>query len=108
MVRRSPYSASTSSRIGAIIRHGGHHSAQKSTRTGRSDRSTSASKFSVVSTIISSLRGQHAAGAETCQLFGHLGTLPDQGVDLRVDLRELAPVHRDRLRAGAALLVTRP
>src|SRR5687767_2374762 len=39
----SPLSAASSSRNGAIILHGPHHSAQKSTTTGRSDFSTSAS-----------------------------------------------------------------
>src|SRR3990167_1294826 len=34
-----------SSTIGLIIRHGPHHSAQKSTKTGKLDLSTSASKF---------------------------------------------------------------
>ena len=38
------YSEATSSTIGAIILHGPHHSAQKSTSTGLSDFNTSASK----------------------------------------------------------------
>src|SRR5262249_39529361 len=38
------YSAATTSIVGAICRHGPHHSAQKSTSTGMSDRSTSWSK----------------------------------------------------------------
>src|SRR3954466_12129939 len=81
-VRRSPYSCSICSRIGAIILHGGHHSAQKSTSTGFSPRSTCSSKFSVVSVIIFLLRGQHAAGACLRQLIGHFGPSPDQGADL--------------------------
>src|SRR3954465_269036 len=107
-VRRSPYSASISSRIGAIILHGGHHSAQKSTSTGLSPWSTCSSKFSLVSVIISSLRGQDAAGTGPRQLIGHFGPSPDQGVDIRVDLGELAPEDDDRLRAGVPRLVARP
>src|SRR6476469_4161462 len=44
----SPCSAASSSRIGPTWRHGPHHSAQKSTRTGLSDLRTSASKLSSV------------------------------------------------------------
>src|SRR6185295_15322312 len=41
----SPIVPAISSRAGAIIRHGPHHSAQKSTTTGLVDFSTSTSKF---------------------------------------------------------------
>src|SRR6478735_6616317 len=44
----SPWEPAISSRIGATWRHGPHHSAQKSTRTGLSDLRTSASKLSSV------------------------------------------------------------
>ena len=40
----SSWSAATSSRIGAIMRHGPHHSAQKSTMTGLSLSRTSSAK----------------------------------------------------------------
>src|ERR1700756_3451367 len=40
----SPIEPAISSRAGAIMRHGPHHSAQKSTTTGLEDFSTSASK----------------------------------------------------------------
>src|SRR5690625_6278540 len=39
------YSPASSSTIGPIIRHGPHHSAQKSTRTGWAELSTSAEKL---------------------------------------------------------------
>src|ERR1035437_6292659 len=53
------YSPATTSIVGAICRHGPHHSAQKSTKTGTSDRSTSGSnvaseKLNVFSPAISS------------------------------------------------------
>src|SRR5690606_30234560 len=50
----SPFSAASSSRNGAIILHGPHHSAQKSTTTGTGDLSTSASNESslVVMTVM--------------------------------------------------------
>src|SRR6478672_8381449 len=44
----SPCSAASSSRMGATWRHGPHHSAQKSTRTGLSDLSTVDSKSASV------------------------------------------------------------
>src|SRR5689334_19691980 len=42
------YSSANSSRIGAIILQGPHHSAQKSTRIGTGDCRTSFAKFSCV------------------------------------------------------------
>lgn len=47
----SPFSSAISARTGASIRQGPHHGAQKSTRTGLSDFSTSASKFVFVIVI---------------------------------------------------------
>src|ERR1039457_6492739 len=44
----SEYSSASSSSTGAIILHGPHHSAQKSTSTGAVDFNTSASKLSWV------------------------------------------------------------
>src|ERR1041384_5582818 len=44
----SPWSAAISLRIGSTWRHGPHHSAQKSTRTGLSDLSTVVSKSASV------------------------------------------------------------
>src|SRR2546422_4312187 len=50
--RRSPSSMATASTSGRTKRHGPHHSAQKSTRTGVADCRTSASKlWSVISVI---------------------------------------------------------
>src|SRR6202012_1659769 len=48
------YSLAISSTTGPTIRHGPHHSAQKSTKTGLSDLRTNSSKFaSVISKAIS-------------------------------------------------------
>src|SRR4051794_10319915 len=49
---RPSYSSASSPRIGAIILHGPHHSAQKSTRTGVGDWITSTAKFSCVNVTI--------------------------------------------------------
>src|SRR5436190_18389768 len=46
------FSAAISSRIGETARHGPHHSAQKSTRTGLSLASTSASKVASVTDFV--------------------------------------------------------
>src|SRR6185503_4496130 len=46
------YSLASSSRIGAIILQGPHHSAQKSTRTGVVDFKTSSSKLAAVRVTI--------------------------------------------------------
>ena len=46
------YSSASSSRSGAIILHGPHHSAQKSTSTGTGDCKTCCAKFSCVSVTI--------------------------------------------------------
>src|SRR5438045_7627680 len=51
-VTLSPSSPAISSSAGPIIRHGPHHSAQKSTRTGRSDPSTSAAKLWSVTVVV--------------------------------------------------------
>src|ERR1700710_2977463 len=48
----SACSAALSSSTGAIILHGPHHSAQKSTRTGRSLPRTSASKLASVTVLV--------------------------------------------------------
>src|SRR6185436_16218305 len=49
------YCSATASIAGASMRHGPHHSAQKSTRTGFSDLSTSLSKELSVTSLTSSL-----------------------------------------------------
>jgi hypothetical protein len=49
------------------------------------------------------LPGEHGtARTGSCQLAGHLGALPDEVAEVRVDPREPAAVDRDRLRAGVA------
>src|SRR5918994_5228077 len=57
-------SAASSSRNGAIVLHGPHHSAQKSTTTGRSDFSTSASNEAslVVMTVILGVSSRVGSG----------------------------------------------
>ena len=52
MVTLSPSSAAISSSAGAIIRHGPHHSAQKSTSTGLSAPSTSVAKLWSVTVLV--------------------------------------------------------
>src|SRR6478752_2105657 len=51
-VTLSPSSLAISSSAGAIIRHGPHHSAQKSTRTGPSAPSTSVAKLWSVTVLV--------------------------------------------------------
>src|SRR5262245_7168952 len=50
-LRRPLYSLASASTVGAICLQGPHHTAQKSTRVGISDLSTSASKFASVSSL---------------------------------------------------------
>src|SRR4051812_36190488 len=52
MVTLSPSSPAISSSAGAIIRHGPHHSAQKSTRTGPSEPRTSEAKLWSVTVLV--------------------------------------------------------
>src|SRR5664280_1351644 len=52
IVNLSDCSTASSSRIGAIILHGPHHSAQKSTRIGFSDDPTTSSNVASVSVVI--------------------------------------------------------
>src|SRR5690349_21616485 len=52
MVSLSPCSAAMASRAGAICRHGPHHSAQKSTRTGLSLCRTFSSKSASVTVMV--------------------------------------------------------
>src|SRR6478736_2592453 len=52
MVTLSPSSPAISSSAGAIIRHGPHHSAQKSTRTGLSEPRTSEAKLWSVTVLV--------------------------------------------------------
>src|SRR3954469_26006626 len=52
IVSLSPCSAAISSRTGATILHGPHHSAQKSTSTGLSLPSTSSAKLASVTVLV--------------------------------------------------------
>src|SRR5689334_21164198 len=61
-VTLSPRSLAISSSAGAIIRHGPHHSAQKSTRTGPSAPSTSLAKLWSVTVFV-------AMAAISCELL---------------------------------------
>src|SRR3954468_21145471 len=60
-VSLSPSSFEISSSAGAIIRHGPHHSAQKSTRTGPSAPSTSVAKLWSV-TVLVAMAGESPSG----------------------------------------------
>src|SRR6476469_5305312 len=68
-VSLSPCSSAISLRIGSTCRHGPHHSAQKSTRTGLSDLSTVVSKSASVTAaklptgVPSSSSGRRPLGA---------------------------------------------
>src|SRR5436190_8093822 len=53
---RSASSVASSSRTGSTLRHGGHHSAQKSTRTTPSDWSTSETKVASVTAVVLPMR----------------------------------------------------
>ncbi|MNT25752.1 hypothetical protein D3C72_1612920 [compost metagenome] len=64
MVSLSPCSAASSSRIGAIILQGPHQVAQKSTSTGLSDLSTSASKLESVIVTVLAMDGSSIQGCE--------------------------------------------
>src|SRR5438552_561703 len=57
----SPSSPAISSSAGAIIRHGPHHSAQKSTRTGLSEPRTSLAKLWSV-TVLVAMAGDSPGG----------------------------------------------
>src|SRR5580693_5319591 len=69
IVNLSDCSTANSSRIGAIILHGPHHSAQKSTRIGLSDAPTTSSNVASVRVVICSLITTSIGGA-----FVHQGT----------------------------------
>src|SRR4029453_5848545 len=61
-----PYSFATSSRTGANILHGPHHSAQKSTSTGWPDCSTSLSKVASETCLIAALMKILSVGECAC------------------------------------------
>src|SRR5688500_2975801 len=61
MVTLSPSSVAISSSAGAIIRHGPHHSAQKSTSTGRGAPSTSVAKLWSVTDLVA-MAGESPVG----------------------------------------------
>src|SRR5689334_1699062 len=83
----SPTEPEISSRAGAIILHGPHHSAQKSTTTGLADLSTSASKFAseTLPTAMKHLvrigRSRAARGAANLRM---------QGGEVKADHREVS------------------
>src|SRR5206468_2705803 len=67
----SPSSPAISSSAGAIIRHGPHHSAQKSTRTGPSDPRTSEAKLWSVTVLVAMA---HESPAQDGSVNGHMDT----------------------------------
>src|ERR1043165_265375 len=72
------YSAASSSRMGATILHGPHHSAQKSTNTGTGDFKTSSPKFpsvrvTIFATAIKIPRNYpEPQGGSGCLIYSHL------------------------------------
>src|SRR3954451_22318759 len=65
----SPSSLEISSSAGAIIRHGPHHSAQKSTRTGPSAPNTSVAKLWSV-TVLVAMAWESPANVKAIWAFG--------------------------------------
>src|SRR3954453_16987976 len=68
-VTLSPSSLEISSSAGAIIRHGPHHSAQKSTRTGPSAPNTSVAKLWSV-TVLVAMAWESPANVKAIWAFG--------------------------------------
>src|SRR5215211_1062247 len=68
IVSLSPCSAAISSRTGATILHGPHHSAQKSTSTGLSLPSTSSAKFASVTVTVLPAMGMSSSRWWSCSL----------------------------------------
>src|SRR5438270_3065767 len=66
----SPSSFEISSSAGAIIRHGPHHSAQKSTRTGPSDPRTSEEKLWSVTVLVAMAAILRAGGQRLTSIWG--------------------------------------
>src|SRR5438270_6840321 len=66
----SPCSLAISSRTGATILHGPHHSAQKSTRTGFSLPRTSASKVESVTVLVAPAMVSPSRGSATAKTYG--------------------------------------
>src|SRR4051812_12425573 len=101
MVSSSARSAAISRSTGAIMRHGPHHSAQKSTSTGLSLPSTTSAKVASVTAVTPDIPAPHQLVGE---LALHLGQPRDHGVDL-VDL---PLVDGNRVRARVTGPVARP
>src|SRR3954453_21306479 len=97
-IRRSSRSAAISSRTGPTTRHGPHHGAQKSTRTGVSDSRTSAWKLLSVTSgsapAMSLLRDGSEGYYTKCsapvgrERYGTLSAQPEDHVRRDVDLDE--------------------
>src|SRR5580700_8994447 len=110
IVNLSDCSTANSSRIGAIILHGPHHSAQKSTRIGLSDAPTTSSNVASVRVVICSLISTSIGGAVVRQVTTLPGGLalvtlrlePSFGVDGR---DAPGPGRRDGLAIDVVLYV---
>src|SRR5688572_27451384 len=99
---RSPYSAASSEMIGAICRHGAHHSAQKSMMAGLSDLSTSASKFwSVTSCTFATARFLSSFGRAGIPRLGP--AMPERARRLPRPQASATGVRVERFRAGRVM-----
>src|SRR3954454_23470017 len=74
---RPLYSSASASTIGAICLQGPHQTAQKSTRVGTSDLSTSVSKLMSVSSLMFALAIQSSDGSTYVTLAPFHGNLAD-------------------------------
>ena len=84
--------------IGFIWRQGGHHSAQKSTRTGVSDWSTSSRKVASVTALALLMSPSESPGRAVVggtRDGGGCGVVPHPGVELTTSGRE-ATANRER------------
>src|SRR5579884_3350165 len=96
IVTLSPSSPEISSSAGAIIRHGPHHSAQKSTRTGLSEPRTSEAKLWSV-TVLVAMAGESPGGVEKLTSIWGLPSPPS-----RDELHQLGGRRVKESRAYAA------
>jgi hypothetical protein len=97
IVNLSDCSTANSSRMGAIILHGPHHSAQKSTKIGLSDAPTTSSNVASVRVVICSLISTSKGGAFVRQVT----TLPGESSLVTLCFEPTLGINRgDTARSG--------